>query len=440
MTAPYDRTLNSERDGVPANQAPMPSTPPSSPPPAYPPAQAAPTPVVSGPVTGGQPTAGPTLVSTPAATVGSGGWGQPVGVNGAGRTDPVSSNGVVTPAGAPVAGVPMAGGVASPAPAGAGLPNPAGAGAAALGGGVGLPNGVGLPSGDGLPNSGASAVLGAPVGGVPGQQLSGQQLSVQQRSGRLTHIAFGMALLLVVTTVVQTVLLVRLNEQVDDQARQFAAFQRQAEERITQLEEQTAALNERAQRTLDSVAVADVALPSVFRVTAGNAGGTAFAVAGAGELDSGQVYLLTNFHVVESWVAAGEDVVQLERGDRSFQATIVATDPDADLALLEAEEEVATLPVATESPAPGEPVVVIGAPGGLEDTVTTGVVSTIRSLPGSDVEFIQFDAAINPGNSGGPVINARGEVIGVATAKIAEAEGIGFAVPIYVACEVFSIC
>jgi len=84
-------------------------------------------------------------------------------------------------------------------------------------------------------------------------------------------------------------------------------------------------------------------------------------------------------------------------------------------------------------------VVVVGAPLGLEDSVTTGVVSAYRP---DDAEgaTIQFDAPINPGNSGGPVVNASNQVVGIATAKAKDAEGIGLAIPVKTACTTFAVC
>lgn len=79
----------------------------------------------------------------------------------------------------------------------------------------------------------------------------------------------------------------------------------------------------------------------------------------------------------------------------------------------------------------GEPVVAIGSPRGLQGTVTTGVVSAIRDEPsGAGFKVIQTDAAVNPGNSGGPLLNARGQAIGIVTAKLKGSEGLNFAVPI----------
>jgi putative serine protease PepD len=185
--------------------------------------------------------------------------------------------------------------------------------------------------------------------------------------------------------------------------------------------------------------IAAAALPSVFRVKAGAFSGTAWAV---GEPSpSGGTYLFTNYHVVESVWDKGQRKVGIEHGDVHFDATIVRADKERDLAQLETTAKFAGLAVAKEPPRAGEPVVVVGAPLGLESSVTTGVVSsTSRKLEGADYPFLQFDAPINPGNSGGPVINARGEVVGIASAKVRDAEGIGLAIPIGLACDQFPIC
>lgn len=187
----------------------------------------------------------------------------------------------------------------------------------------------------------------------------------------------------------------------------------------------------------DPEAVSSKVLPSVFRVRAGDFTGTAFAVgekAGAGESN-----LFTNYHVVaEVWTDGGRTVT-LERGETKIKATIVKVSKGKDLALLHAEQEIAGLSTATSQVKPGQPVVVVGAPLGLDDTVTTGVISAWRPKD-PDGPTIQFDAPINPGNSGGPVVNSANEVVGLATAKAKDAEGIGLAIPIKTACETFDVC
>src|SRR4029453_8050561 len=102
--------------------------------------------------------------------------------------------------------------------------------------------------------------------------------------------------------------------------------------------------------------------------------------------------------------------VFLERGKDELSATIVKVSKGKDLALLRANRKVAGLETATATVKPGQQVVVVGAPLGLEDTVTTGVVSAYRP-DDSDGPSIQFDAPINPGNSGGPVVNSADDVL-----------------------------
>ena len=147
--------------------------------------------------------------------------------------------------------------------------------------------------------------------------------------------------------------------------------------------------------------------------------------------DEGRV--LTNAHVVRR-----ASKIRITLADkRSFSAELIASDPDSDVAVLKITEG-SGLPHVTMGTSDdlmvGETVITIGNPFGLSHTVTTGVISaTRRSFKGNGAEyrdFIQTDASINPGNSGGPLVNIHGEVIGVNTAIIQAAEGIGFAIPI----------
>ncbi|MDY7086694.1 MAG: trypsin-like peptidase domain-containing protein [Actinomycetota bacterium] len=178
-------------------------------------------------------------------------------------------------------------------------------------------------------------------------------------------------------------------------------------------------------------------LPSVFRVRAGSFTGTAFSV---GRKASGnQANLITNYHVVaETWTDGGRRV-SLERGSTRINATIVKVDKGKDLALLRAAQTIAPLGTSTAQVKPGQQVVVVGAPLGLDDSVTTGVISAYRPND-ADGPTIQFDAPINPGNSGGPVVNSSKQVVGVATAKAKDAEGIGLAIPIKTACQTLEVC
>jgi putative serine protease PepD len=187
----------------------------------------------------------------------------------------------------------------------------------------------------------------------------------------------------------------------------------------------------------DPEAVSSKVLPSVFRVRAGEFTGTAWSV--GTKAANGQSNLLTNYHVVaDVWTGGGKSVT-LERGSTKINATIVKVSKGKDLALLRANQEITGLATATGQVKPGQQVVVVGAPLGLDDTVTTGVISAYRP-DDADGPTIQFDAPINPGNSGGPVVNANNQVVGIATAKAKDAEGIGLAIPVKTACTTFAVC
>ena len=153
--------------------------------------------------------------------------------------------------------------------------------------------------------------------------------------------------------------------------------------------------------------------------------------AGSGFLVDTDGHILTNYHVVEG---AERIIVKLADG-RSLRARIVGTDPDADVALLKVDGD-PRLPVAPIGDSSeirvGDWVCAIGNPLGYEHTLTVGVVSYKgRKLFDTSLDdYIQTDAAINFGNSGGPLINARGEVIGINAAVSSRASNIGFAVPI----------
>ena len=157
--------------------------------------------------------------------------------------------------------------------------------------------------------------------------------------------------------------------------------------------------------------------------------------AGSGVIIDAEGYIVTNNHVV----ADGTSITVSLTDGRSFDATIIGTDPSTDLAVIKINGD--NLPTASFGNSSalrvGEWVVAIGNALALEGgpTVTVGVVSALgRTIEeSSDVtlyDLIQTDAAINPGNSGGPLINLNGEVIGINTAKISSVEvsGVGFAI------------
>jgi len=156
---------------------------------------------------------------------------------------------------------------------------------------------------------------------------------------------------------------------------------------------------------------------------------------GSGVIVSRDGYILTNEHVVRR--AGKIKVILLDR--REFTGEVAGSDEDTDIALIKIKAK--NLPVAklgdSDKIKVGQWAIAIGNPVGLQNTVTVGVISaTNRTLStgrwgGKQYEdFIQTDAAINPGNSGGPLINIKGEVIGINTAIYAGVQGIGFAIPI----------
>jgi S1-C subfamily serine protease len=150
--------------------------------------------------------------------------------------------------------------------------------------------------------------------------------------------------------------------------------------------------------------------------------------------------ILTNAHVVEG---ASKVTVSFEEGGEAIDADVKGIDTDADIAVLKINPEgrdLTVLPLGNSSDAKvGDPVVAIGNPFGLQRTVTTGIVSALQRQVDAPSGFpisgvIQTDASINPGNSGGPLLNARGQVIGInsqiATGGGQGSVGIGFAIPI----------
>ncbi|AFZ25516.1 trypsin-like serine protease with C-terminal PDZ domain [Cylindrospermum stagnale PCC 7417] len=155
---------------------------------------------------------------------------------------------------------------------------------------------------------------------------------------------------------------------------------------------------------------------------------------GSGFIIGGDGRILTNAHVVD-----GADTVTVTLKDgRSFKGKVLGKDELTDVAVVKIQAD--NLPTVSlgnsDQLQPGQWAIAIGNPLGLDNSVTTGIISATGrtsnqiGAPDKRVEYIQTDAAINPGNSGGPLLNARGEVIGMNTAIIQGAQGLGFAIPI----------
>ena len=154
---------------------------------------------------------------------------------------------------------------------------------------------------------------------------------------------------------------------------------------------------------------------------------------GSGVIISPQGEILTNYHVIAS-MGGGDNTLEVKTSDlKTYKATVLGKDKELDIALIKIDA--AHLPFAklgdSDGLRIGEWVVAIGNPFGLEHTVTQGIISAKgRKLDTGVSSFLQTDAAINRGNSGGPLLNLKGEVIGINTAINPAGQNIGFAVPI----------
>jgi S1-C subfamily serine protease len=187
-------------------------------------------------------------------------------------------------------------------------------------------------------------------------------------------------------------------------------------------------------RVVEEVSPAVVSLHSQRRHPQGLSAGSA-----SGIIITPDGYILTNSHVI----SGAQDLEATRASGESYQAQLVGEDPDTDLAVVRVVA--AGLPTSvlgdSDELKVGQVVIAIGNPLGLQATVTTGVVSalgrSLRSRTGRLIEnVIQTDAILNPGSSGGPLVDTRGRVIGINTAVIAGAQGIGFAVPINTATRI----
>jgi Trypsin-like serine proteases, typically periplasmic, contain C-terminal PDZ domain len=156
--------------------------------------------------------------------------------------------------------------------------------------------------------------------------------------------------------------------------------------------------------------------------------------AGSGFIIRSDGYILTNEHVVKN----AQNLKVTLQGGKKFDGRVIGTDPQTDLAVVKIDAN--NLPTAnlgdSDDLVPGQWVIAIGNPYGFHDTVTAGIISALgRSIDDSNDHgyLIQTDAAINPGNSGGPLVDLSGKVIGINEAIIANAQGLGFAIPVNLA-------
>lgn len=192
--------------------------------------------------------------------------------------------------------------------------------------------------------------------------------------------------------------------------------------------------------------VADKVLPSVvsIQVTSGQSGAE-----GSGSIISSDGMILTNNHVVAEADGRGSQMTVTTNDGKQYEAEVVATDPQTDIAVIQAKDASDLTPITIGDPdalAVGQSVVAVGSPLGLSSTVTTGIVSA-KDRPvqaggesggeASLIDAIQTDAAINPGNSGGALVNLNGELVGIpsviatlgGTGEESGSIGLGFAIP-----------
>lgn len=180
-------------------------------------------------------------------------------------------------------------------------------------------------------------------------------------------------------------------------------------------------------KSFDSTEITKKVAPAVVLIKgttdAGEALGTGFIISSDGKI-------ATNLHVIGNLRSAG---VQLASGEKFDSFSVLAFDPRKDIAIIKIPGfDLPTVLLGnSNSVQVGEPVLVEGSPLGLQGSVTTGVISSIRDDPfGGGFKVLQTDASSNPGNSGGPLVNRQSEVVGIITFKIRGGENVNFAIPI----------
>lgn len=180
-------------------------------------------------------------------------------------------------------------------------------------------------------------------------------------------------------------------------------------------------------QSLDSTGITRKIAPAVVLVTGVTDEGK---VIGSGFIVSSDGKIATNFHVIQGLRSGG---VQLASGEKFDSFSVLVVDERKDIAVIKIPGfDLSTVTLGnSNSVQVGEPVLTLGSPLGLQGSVTTGVVSSMRDDPfGGGFKMIQTDASVNPGNSGGPLVNQKGEVIGIIRYKIGGTENLNFAIPV----------
>lgn len=137
-------------------------------------------------------------------------------------------------------------------------------------------------------------------------------------------------------------------------------------------------------------------------------------------------YFVTNYHVINGATAAAVTTSD----QKHHPVTILGAAPDLDIAVLKIDDSYPALNFAnSDALSVGQRVIALGSPGGLQFTVTEGIISATERVDEEGKRYVQTDVPINPGNSGGPIVDASGRIVGIATKKVENFEGIGFAIP-----------
>jgi hypothetical protein len=180
------------------------------------------------------------------------------------------------------------------------------------------------------------------------------------------------------------------------------------------------------QIALTTAQIAKKVSPAVVVITGNTDSGQ---ILGSGFIVSKDGKIVTNLHVIRDIKAASS--VQLANGEMFDSFSVLGTDERRDIAVIQiAGFDLPTLEMGnSDALTVGEPLVVVGSPRGLEGSVTAGILSSVRDT-GEGFKVLQTDAAVNPGNSGGPLVNNKGQAIGVVSFKLRSAEGLNFAYPI----------
>lgn len=205
----------------------------------------------------------------------------------------------------------------------------------------------------------------------------------------------------------------RSGEQIQQLGGELTSLKQESSEKLEQLEEKLSV----SLKTGDFSGIIEDVIKSVVSIQTDKSLGSGVFVENK--------YIVTNYHVINGATAA----VIITHDGKQHAVSVVGYDDSQDIALLAIEESYPKLPFANSNKVSvGQRVIALGNPGGLQFTVTEGIISAADRESGGK-RYIQTDVPINPGNSGGPLVDASGRIVGINTLKIKEFEGIGFAVP-----------